>query len=36
MDCDSAVALGDGRELFVIDSDFSIQLYIDEYCLIPE
>jgi len=30
MDCDKAVAIGDGREVFSIDTDFTIKSFIDD------
>jgi len=34
MNCFDAIALGDGREVWIIDLDFTIKGYIDTYCLV--
>jgi len=33
MSCNDAIAMGDGRELFVIQVNFEIKSFIDDYCL---
>jgi hypothetical protein len=32
-DCVEAVAIGDGRELFVVDPQFFITSYVDDFCV---
>jgi len=34
MDCDQAVALGDGRELFTVHTDFKVTSFVDDYCIV--
>jgi len=33
MDCIDAIALGDAREIFVIDTDWQICSFLDEFCM---
>jgi len=34
--CVDAIALGDTREIFLIDTDFTIKTYLDNFCLISK
>jgi hypothetical protein len=36
MDCIEAITLNDGRELFYVNFDFKLSMYIDDYCVGPE
>jgi hypothetical protein len=31
-----AIVLGDGRELWVVDPDFTIMNFVDEFCMTPK